>query len=234
MIVEFIEPAATEEVLAHFSTFSDVGGQASPLASSVVPSNTIFMGWDIPIVLAAALVAGVFALVNSIMSENLKRLWLRGDRMRLLRAEYLHLEHHYSETLRIWRAPNLRFDQTRLREAKYRDDGFLSQDAAGLASLYPEALRNALHLMGFVRNTNEQIEAAAASLPTGQVLTIQCASNLRTRIERTMNRARNVRRKLPPDWMSISLWRLGALLSHALRPLLRRIANMAAGRTGTS
>jgi len=181
------------------------------------------LGWDAPIALAAVLVAGAFALVNSWIGESLKRMWARGDRIRLLRSEYLHIVSHYAQTLEIWENWQ-NVNSIMLRQAKYDQDGFLSENVPGLAPLYPELLRGALHLKGLIRNTNHLLETKAAELNSDRdLLGDWDMHELTDRLAHTANEVSGAYERLPPEWASISLWRRAVLLKRGVSAMLGNV-----------
>lgn len=202
-----------------------VAGTAEPPSPSPATQQVTMdlFGWDAPIALAAVLVAGAFALVNSWIGENLKRMWARGDRIRLLRSEYLHILSHYAQTLEIW--VNLQnVSSVGLRQAKYDQDGFLSEDVPGLAPLYPELLRGALHLKGLIRNTNELLETKAVALNSDRdLLGDWDMRDLTDRLVHTVNEVNGVYARLPPEWASITLWRRTVLLKRGVSAMLDNV-----------
>lgn len=212
-----------------------LAGAEVPAVAGIATNPTFsILGHELPLTLAVAVVAAmlgaVFALFNGWVGESLKRMWLRGDRLQLLRAEYQHLELHYGETLRIWDLRGFKLTPPNVRQAIYGQDGLLSMDVAGLASLHPEALKDALQVMGFVRNTNSQLEARAAALAIStDVLSGSHRGALKRRLKDSQTFARTASARLPPVWISVSLWCCCKQILRLVRHLSARVRAVVRG-----
>jgi hypothetical protein len=137
---------------------------------------------------AAAFAAGVFALVNTLVTR-----WLEDcARRRLLRSELGYLRLHFENACRDFDAEGWRASE-RLRRMKYRDGNLVIGSAETLSRLPQKMAEKALFIGGFVRNTNAQIEEAANQV-SGRHLTEKERSELRSRLELTISAIQGSRR----------------------------------------
>jgi hypothetical protein len=164
-----------------------------------------FYSGDKAIPIMAAIVGGTFALTNSAVTETLRRLWARGDRMRLLKSENLRLRSHYAATVDLWKGHQL--TRSLGLQAKYPEHGFLSDDLNGLTPLPPLLVARALFLKGMVQNTNAMVDDLVGSMPASVATIPQpTVEAIVSRFETMIRAVDGMLRVSPPTYLPMPIW----------------------------